>query len=240
LLLAAGVASFAIPKALAKPLMARAIIPLIDAVISEADGTSTDQVSAQYRWVPMVYFFSLLAGCAWAVRVPYRNWTSKTCRGCLVVSGLLSLAVSIVWTGIVDTVDANDNRRYLAVGFWAMLIIAFISEIYHGVHDTRKYAFLFVPTPTFFLVLHSTLFLADQIAVSEEAKIWTLGRAYKLVPLLFTLWTILSYFIFYGSAPVDDPNGGDGGNDQEGLPTTGGGGDAGIPLDDWPGPLGGQ
>jgi hypothetical protein len=194
---------FAINLALAHPLIPRTALPTLAAAVLNPEGTKQEQVSQPdpYTWVTFSCFIMVLIGFAWTAWVCSRGWTLEQCRHSLVLSGLLSLAVSVAWTAILYTVDASQSPRYLALGCWSMFIISFIGESYQYLQKSRQYAFMVVPT--FLLALHLTLFLVNQHIWPEKSQVWDLRRFYENAPLASTLWAILLCWIYQQWAPDD-------------------------------------
>jgi hypothetical protein len=121
---------FAINLALAHPLIPRTALPTLAAAVLNPEGTKQEQVPDPYTWVTFSCFIMVLIGFAWTAWVCSRGWTLEQCRHSLVLSGLLSLAVSVAWTVILYTVDPSQSPRYISLGCWSMLIISFIGESY--------------------------------------------------------------------------------------------------------------
>jgi hypothetical protein len=218
------------PLASARPFILPAIQSTAGLEIANAGDTSLEQ---PYAWVTIMCFIMILAGLAWTAWVRSRPSapTPLWCQHALLVSGLLSLTMSIAWTAILYTVDANQSPRYLALGCWSMFITAFISESYQHLQQSPQYAFMVVPV--FILALHLTLFLVNQNIGPEQPQVWDLRRFYENAPLAFTLWAILLCWIYYQWTPDDCSSEGVGENiDLESLPATSGeGGNDGNPGD---------
>ena len=221
---------FVVSVASAHPSILHAALPPPVSLIVDVDDTKPEQLSDPDTWVTIFCFLMILAGFACAAWVCVRL---ETLRYSFELLGLLSLTVSVAWTAILYSVDTNDNRRYLALGSWSMLIIAFISESYHHVQHWPQYAFATVPT--FLTALHLTLFLVNQHASLGEVQIWGLRQFYENAPLAFTLWTMLLCWIYHRPAMGDPPGGADednGGPGDSRAPGEEPG--ASISLEDWP------
>lgn len=185
--------------------------------IADAGDNKSEQGPQPYAWVTILCFVMILAGFAWAACVRLRLWPSRWYWHTLLLSGVLSLAVSIVWTTILHTVDASP--RYLALGCWSMLMISFISVSYEGVQQPRQYAFMVLPT--FLLALHLTLYLVNQHVDSA----WGPRRFYENAPPFYTLWVVFMRCLYHDRNAINRPAGRQGGSID---PETGLGGGAGA------------
>jgi hypothetical protein len=215
------------PCAAAHPLSVSEIASLA----MRADGAGSEQLSNPHTWVIGVWALMLLVGLVWIAWVQSRNLAMKWRPHCLYGSGSLSLASSIAWTSILVSVDANDNRRYLALGAWFMFTMAFVSECHHGVQQPGQYFILVVPA--FLMAFHLIQYFATQRFDSPAVQSWGIRTSYECVPLLYTLYAYGLYCIHTKAAPdgrrreeADD------GTELPDIPaSTGGGGDDNNPGD---------
>jgi hypothetical protein len=166
----------------------------------EADGAQLEQLFNPHTWALGLCFVMLLVGLVWAALVHSRTWSTQLCRHCLQASGFFSLVLGVAWTAILHSVDANDNRRYLALGVWSTFTIAFVSECIHDVQHPQHYSFLVVPA--FLMALHVIQLLTQQID-SPVTQSWDVRRFYENVPVVFTLYAMVLYCLSTKSSPND-------------------------------------
>jgi hypothetical protein len=189
------------PPASARPLVPQPTLPEPALGILDVGDTKLEQGSEPQAWVTLMCFIMILAGLAWTAWIRSRTLTPRWCRHALLLLGLLSLAVSIAWTTILHTVPTNQSPRYLALGCWLMLMIAFIAESHQKVEQHRQYAFMIIPA--FLFALHLTLFLVSQhIELGKGQQLWGPRRFYENSPIFFNVWVILMRWIYHGRTIV--------------------------------------
>lgn len=196
------VVTFFAPLASAHPFILSANQPTLALGIADAGDAELEQPHA---WVMLMCFVMILAGLAWTAWVRARLLTPRWCQHALILSGVLSLAVSIAWTAILYTVDTNQSPRYIALACWSMCMIVFLSESYQHVKQPRQYAFMVIPA--FLMALHMTLFLVNYHVESGQGQLWGPRRFYENAPIAFTLWTMILRWIYHGRTVMDRRSG---------------------------------
>jgi hypothetical protein len=220
-------------------LPAVAVVFMVPSASAQAtDDTEPERTRGQFEWVPMLCSVMVLAGSALAIWLPYSTLMPMQRRRCSNLCGFLSLVVGGAWSVIFFTVDINDDRRYLALGFWSMVTVPFITESYRSARNQRRYAVLV--GPTFLAVLKPAFWLFPRLTGSGAVR-WTSPDTYEGVPGLFASWAIFSWWMRNKSAPVVDPRGGGDNNNTAGaFPAVGGGGDGGADVENQVGSMSGS